>query len=109
MGSFDKLRKADLVALVERYAGGLAIGRQKGADVQHLAATLRRSAIERAAADLLSNPATACWRMAAIVDFIFERQREIGIRTFYARSTLDRIVRHSIAKAGTRNGRQSNP
>lgn len=102
MGSFDKLRKADLITLLEHYAGGLALGRQKGADVQHLAATLRRSAIERAAADLLSNPDTARWRTDAVVDFIFERQREIGIRTLYARSTLDRIVRHSIAKARAR-------
>jgi hypothetical protein len=103
VGSFDKLRKADLIALLEHYVSGLARGRQKGADVQRLAAALRRSAIERAATDLLSNPETARWRTDAIVDFIFERQRAIGIRTLYARTTLDRIVRHSIARARARN------
>ena len=103
MPDLQKLRRAELIALVEHYTGGLARGRRKGADVQHLAATLRRSAIARATADLLSNPETVRWRTDAIVDFVFERQREIGIRMLYARSTLDRIVRKSITKTRVHN------
>lgn len=99
--------RRELLAKLNRYEGGLARGRQKGADVQRLAAVLRQSLIDRAVTGLLDNPETAKWRTDAIVDFVFERQREIGLRQPYAFTTLDRIVRRAIGKARA-HSRQSN-
>lgn len=95
-----------LIAKLKRYEDGLARGRRKGADVQHLAAILRRNLIEQAVANLLNNPETAKWRSDAIVDFVFNRQREIGLGQQYAFATFDRLVRMAIAKARA-NDRQS--
>jgi hypothetical protein len=74
--------------------------------VQRLAAVLRQSLIDQAVAGLLDKPETAKWRSDAIVAFVFDRQREIGLRKPYALATLDRIARKAIAKARA-NGRQS--
>jgi hypothetical protein len=47
---------------------------------------------------LLRNPETAHWRADAIVAFVFDRQRQIGLRRQYAPSTFDRLARKAIAK-----------
>lgn len=91
-------QRTSLRAKLERYEAGLARGRQLGADVQKIAKALRESKIEMFVRDLLHDPDIAKWRPAAIVAHIFERQRDIGLRQFYAFTTLDRIVRRSIAK-----------
>ena len=96
----EHLSRRELVALVERYAGGLALGRRKGSDVQRLAAVLRRGVVEQAVADLVRSPEARRWTADAMITYLFDRQREIGLRQLYARSTFDRIVRRSLAKAG---------
>jgi len=99
--------RASLRAKLERYEAGLARGRQIGADVQKLAKALRESKIDLYVRGLLSDPDLAKWRPGAIVNHVFERQREIGLRQFYAFTTLDRIVRRSIARV-FENSRQGN-
>lgn len=93
-----RLRRAELIALVQRREAALAIGRKKGSAMQALAAALRRSAIDRAVADLVRNSETGNWRTDACVRFVFDRQAQIGLRRRYAFATLDRLARSALRK-----------
>lgn len=107
MADLNRLRRSELIALVRRFAGGLDRGRKKGAQVQRIGAVLRQSLIDGAVADLMRNGETANWRTGALVDFIYERQRVIGLRPPYSKSSLDRRVRASLRKWRTARSSQS--
>ena len=108
MTSLGKLRRAELIALVRRYAGGLDRGRKKGAQIQRIGAALRESLLDRAVSDLLRNPEVVNWRTDAIVRFIFERQGDIGMDVHYAFSSIDRRVRRTLRQYRIANPCQSN-
>lgn len=93
-----RVPQRERLARLKRIERGLAAGRRLGADVQRLAAAVRKRALDQAVADLLRHPESAKWKSAAIVEFIAERQQQILGRR-YAPSTLNRRVRSAIVRA----------